>query len=201
MGGLLERATALTTLSGTVGDAAAGRGSVALVAGEHGIGKTSLVRHFAGGLDGAARVLWGTCDDLSTPRLLGPFRDMAADLSSASPELERALLAGDAPQGLHSLLLKELESARHPTVLVIEDAHWADEATLDSVTLIGRRIADLPAVLVLTFTPHEPSNSHPLHTALAAVQRNTRLHLRLAPSRAPRWARWPATATRTRSTT
>jgi len=46
------------------------------ISGEPGIGKTSLVRRFAGDLDDG-RVLIGTCDDLSIPRPLGPFRDLA----------------------------------------------------------------------------------------------------------------------------
>lgn len=178
MAELLERETALIALASTMDAAAKGHGAVVVVTGEPGIGKTTLVSHFAGGLGSKARILWGTCDDLSTPRPLGPFRDVAAELSLA-PEGE--LLASEPPHRFHSLLLTELATGPQPTVLVIEDVHWADEATLDAITVIGRRIADIPAVLVLTFRAGEAPPSHPLPTALDAIQRNTGLCLNLAP--------------------
>ena len=52
-------------------------------------------------------------------------------------------------------LLAELGWAGHPTVLVVEDVHWADEATLDVLRYLARRIEDLPAVLVLTYRDDE----------------------------------------------
>jgi predicted ATPase len=57
-----------------------------LVSGEAGIGKTSLVRAFAQEASGSTRVLVGTCDDLVTPRTLGPFRDMAHDTDGSLAE-------------------------------------------------------------------------------------------------------------------
>ena len=74
---LLERDAELRGLRETLGRAGRGHGSVVLVSGEAGIGKTSLVRAFAEQAQAHARVLIGTCDDLVTPRTLGPFRDMA----------------------------------------------------------------------------------------------------------------------------
>lgn len=175
---LLERETALLALAGVVDTARRGRGAVAVVTGEHGIGKTSLVGHFAREITPDVRVLWGSCDDLSTPRPLGPFRDIAAALSV---DQDGELLASEPPHRFHSVLLRELEAAERPTLLVVEDVHWADEATLDAVTLLGRRIADVAAVLVLTFRSGDVAPTHPLHAALGAIQRNTTLHLTLAP--------------------
>ena len=91
----------------------------------------------------AAAVLFGTCDDLSIPRPLGPFRDLAG---SVSAELEDALAGGAAPHDIQDLLIAELERPPRPTVLVLEDVHWADDATLDSITVLGRRIGALPAL-------------------------------------------------------
>src|SRR5690349_10709831 len=124
---LLEREPALATLAGAYDAAADGRGRVVLVRGEPGIGKTSLVEHFVAGLPAGARVLVGTCDDLSIPRPLGPFRDM---LGAASSQLERAFHVDTPPHEIHRLLLDELTRPPRPTVVVIEDLHWADEATL-----------------------------------------------------------------------
>ena len=99
-------------------------------------------------LEAGARVLFGTCDDLSIPRPLGPIRDLVGTVSAP---LEEALAAGAASHEIQSLLIAELELPPRPTVLVLEDVHWADDATLDSITVLGRRIGSLPALLVLTF--------------------------------------------------
>lgn len=173
---LREREAALTALGSAVGAARSGRGAVALVTGEQGLGKTSLLRHFSSHLSDDTRVLWGTCDDLITPRPLGPFRDIA---SHCSPDVVAALTSGQPPHRLHSILLEDL--AGRPTLLVIEDVHWADDATLDAVTIIGRRITDLPVLLVLTFRDEDVAPDHPLRTALDALQHTTALHLSLPP--------------------
>src|SRR5215218_1839019 len=128
---LLERDRALAALAEANAAAARGQGRIVCVSGEPGIGKTSLVKRFVEGLGDDARVLVGTCDDLSIPRPLGPFRDLAG---SVSDELESALGAGAAPDAIQDLLIAELERAPRPTVLVLEDVHWADHATLDALT-------------------------------------------------------------------
>ena len=89
--GLLERDAELRRLRESLRGAGQGRGSVVLVSGEAGIGKTSLVRAFAREAAGRARVLAGACDDLVTPRTLGPFRDMAR---GAAPALAAAIEPG-----------------------------------------------------------------------------------------------------------
>ena len=67
---LLEREPALGALATALAEAAGGEGRIALVYGEAGIGKTSLVDHFTREGAGAARTLWGACDSLHTPRPL-----------------------------------------------------------------------------------------------------------------------------------
>jgi predicted ATPase/DNA-binding CsgD family transcriptional regulator len=164
---LLEREEALATLAEARESAAHGRGRVVLVTGEPGIGKTALVERFVRDLGDGARVLLGTCDDLSIPRPLGPIRDL---VGAVSPELEAALAAGASPHDVQELLLAELELPPRPTVLVLEDVHWADDATCDSITVLGRRIGSLPALLVLTSRAGEAPHGHPLHAALGAVR-------------------------------
>ena len=86
------------------------------------------------------------CDSLSTPRPLGPLRDVADELGPTLP----ALLRGTAAQ--HEIFAAVLDALRAgPRVLVVEDLHWADEATLDLVRFLARRIAGLPLLLVLTY--------------------------------------------------
>ena len=81
---LLERDEALAALAEARDAAARGEGRVVFVSGEPGIGKTSLVTRFLRDLDAGARVLVGTCDDLSIPRPLGPFRDLVGGVSPRS---------------------------------------------------------------------------------------------------------------------
>lgn len=164
---LLEREGALAVLRDAWSSAAQGAGRVVFVTGEAGIGKTSLVGRFLEDLDADARTLVGTCDDLSIPRPLGPIRDLAG---SASAALERALADGAAPHEVHALVIAELEQPPHPTVVVVEDLHWADDATLDLVTVVGRRIATLPALLVLTFRSGEAAPGHALHASVGAIR-------------------------------
>src|SRR5262245_30773896 len=165
---LLERDRALAALAEAYAAAARGSGRAVLVSGEPGIGKTALATRFASDLDAGARVLWGACDDLSIPRPLGPFHDLAG---VASPALERALAAGAAPHEVQALLIAELGTPPGPTVLVLEDVHWADEATLDVITVLGRRIGGLPGLLLLTFRGGEVPPGHPLRAALGAAGR------------------------------
>ena len=163
---LLEREDALATLTEARDAAAVGEGRVVFVTGEPGIGKTSLVTRFLRDLEPGARVLLGSCDDLSIPRPLGPLRDLVGALS---PELENALGAGAEPHEIHRLLLDELALPPRPTVLVVEDVHWADEATLDVITLVVRRIGSMPVLLVLTCRDGEAPPGHPVHATVSAV--------------------------------
>ena len=164
---LLERDTALATLTEAWEAAARGEGRAVFVTGEPGIGKTSLVGRFLRDLDSSARALVGTCDDLSIPRPFGPIRDL---VGCVSPALEEALASGAAPHEIQTLLITELEQPPQPTVLVFEDVHWADNATLDLITVLGRRIGSLPALLVLTFRGGEAPPGHPLYATLGSIR-------------------------------
>jgi DNA-binding CsgD family transcriptional regulator/tetratricopeptide (TPR) repeat protein len=141
---LLERSEAIAALHTAAGSALRGHGGIVMLTGEAGIGKSSVVRAFLDGLDERVRVLLGACDDLLAPRALGPLRDAAA--GTGGP-LERAM---DGPtDAVFGAAVAQLSGPR-PTVLVVEDVHWADDATLDVLRYLARRVADLPAVLLLT---------------------------------------------------
>ena len=111
-------------------------GRVVVVAGEAGIGKTALVTRCPRAAP-ARRVLWGACDPLITPRPLGPLRDVARD---AGGRLLAASIGRGSREHVLDAALDELADA---AVLVIEDLHWADDATLDLVALLGRRLRAL----------------------------------------------------------
>ncbi len=143
---LLEREHALDALSEQARHVLDGRGSVVLLAGEAGVGKTVLLRAFLDGVRGLVEPLWGMCDSLSTPRPLGPLRDVADDLDPQVPELLRS---GASRHELFAGVLTALRA--RPRVLVVEDLHWGDEATLDLVRFLARRIAQLPLLLVVSY--------------------------------------------------
>ena len=166
---MLERDAELSVLADAVQAAAAGRGSVVLVFGEAGIGKSSLVDAVRARLPAEGRMFVGYCDDLATPRTLGPFRDL---VGSVGAELSRAVTDGHDRDRLLGALRAELDWPEHPAVLVIEDVHWADDATLDALRYLIRRIGSLPAVLVLTYRDDELSREHPLTGLLGQAARS-----------------------------
>ncbi|GIJ73609.1 ATP-binding protein [Virgisporangium ochraceum] len=143
-------------------------GRVALVAGEAGIGKSSLVSAFADRCAGRARFLLGVCDPLVTPRALGPLHDIGRQVDGALAERLRA--GADRGEVLDALVdeLSGPRQRRRP-VVVVEDAHWADEATMDLLVFLSRRIGRLPALLVVTYRDDEVGPEHPLRAALAAM--------------------------------
>src|SRR5262249_4479668 len=128
--GLLERADQLALLDEALAAVVAGGGGrTVLVLGEAGIGKTALLRGFGDSVAGSARVRWAACEPLFTPRPLGPFLDLA---EAAGGQL--AARMGDAarPYDVAAALLAELGSGG-TVVVVLEDVHWADEASLDVI--------------------------------------------------------------------
>ena len=177
-GAILEREQELEALAAAAEEATAGDGSVVLIVGEAGIGKSRLVDALGSVLTAEIRFLVGYCDDLATPRVLGPLRDLTGSVGSA---LTHALESADRGQ-VSDALRAELDRPDEPTVLVVEDVHWADEATLDVLRFLVRRIASLPAVLVLTYRDVELGRDHPLQQLLGLASGTPRLR-RLTPAR------------------
>ncbi len=163
---LLERQTESTILNAALDRASAGSGAVILVSGEAGIGKTALIEHFTSGASRrstAPRLLWGACDALFTPRPFGPFHDIAAqglpDLDEALRDSNRSTLFARA-----FAILSQVVS-----VVVVEDVHWADEATLDLVMYLGRRVGRTSVLLIVTYRDDELAPQHPLRNVLGVL--------------------------------
>lgn len=160
-GRLWERDSAVGELLDAVDEVRAGAGSLVLVTGEAGVGKTSVVREVLGRLEGDIRVLRGACDDMLAPPPLQPLRD--AVRGSGGP-LEQALAQDDV-----SLFEAIVAEFTEPAVLVIEDVHWADDSTLDLLRYLARRLQRVRAVLVLTYRADEIDPRHPLRALLGAL--------------------------------
>ena len=192
------RTAELAALVDAFGDAAQGRGAVALVSGEAGVGKSRLVGEAAAHARRRdARVLVGQCLDLEEGGLpYAPIVDVLRTLDRELSDEEgaatlgplRALLGREGgtegvepmapgnPLGqarLFELLLTVVERlvARRPLVLVVEDLHWADRSTLDLVSLMASNTRHLPVLLIATYRRDDVPRRHPLRTLAAELTR------------------------------
>ncbi len=153
---LLERERQLAVLRERLDAAEAGAGSLVLIGGEAGAGKTTLVTSFIDPLGTQAVV--GACDPVSTPAPLSPLRDFhdVGDLANLD------VFAG---------VVERFGRSAGSTVLVLEDIHWADQATLDFIRYMGRRVGDVKLVVLCTFRDDEVGPEHPLRTVLGQLAR------------------------------
>jgi DNA-binding CsgD family transcriptional regulator/tetratricopeptide (TPR) repeat protein len=178
---LVERDAALTALRGWNADVQAGHGRLVLVSGEAGVGKTSLLQAFvASHPEGARgvrpRMLWSACDTLTTPRPLGPLADIATAFGGKVEALLRPGAAEDLAAGgtnqrgvpreeLFGSLLTRLSDESRTWILIVEDLHWADDASLDLIRYLARRIEDVRALIMCSYRD-ELGAAHPLRLLL-----------------------------------
>jgi len=139
-------------------------GRVVLVRGEAGIGKSALVRDVVEKHRDEVFVLFGSCDDLLTPQPLGAFWEIAREETTLAGPLEK----GDR-RAVMGVLLDLMSRSLRSTVLVIEDTQWADEATLDVIKYLGRRIARTSGLLLLTYRDGEVDFDHPLRQVIGEL--------------------------------
>jgi DNA-binding CsgD family transcriptional regulator len=155
-----------------------GQGQLVLIFGEAGIGKTTLLRTFGEQYRDQARLLLGACDPLFTPRPLGPFLDVA-ELTGG--RLEELVRGGAMPHDIAVALSREL-GVRGPTILVLEDVHWADEASLDVLRLLARRLSSVRALVLISYRETELGQFHPLRRVLGELGADLAVsRMRLAP--------------------
>ena len=162
---LLERASQLDALEQHLEAVLrSGHGRLVLLGGEAGVGKTALVRGFCGPHSSTVGCVSGSCDALFTPRPLGPILDIAPMLAG---DIVATVQEGGRPYEVADALMAALRS-RPSTILVIEDVHWADEATLDVLRLLARRVESIPALVVVTYRD-ELDRAHPLRVLLGEL--------------------------------
>lgn len=164
-GPLLERADHLATLEWLLSSVSeGGHGRVVFISGEAGVGKSTLVRRFCQDHAGSARILMGACDPLFTPRPLGPFLDIAHAIGSGYEALAEH---GARPYEIAAALAYALSDGP-ATIFLVEDAQWADEATLDALRFLARRIASVRALILVTYRD-DLARGHPLRILLGEL--------------------------------
>ncbi len=174
---LLERDSSLDVLGSALDRVSRGTGSIALVSGEAGIGKTSLIRQFAASRGSAVCVLWGGCEALFAPHPLAPLHDIARQIGGDFPA---AIASAANRHDIFNAALDRLARLPAPAVMVIEDVHWADEATLDFVKFLGRRLQRLGVLLVVSYRDDEVSDRHPLRSVVGDLTAGSVSRIRLS---------------------
>lgn len=173
---LIERSQELGRLQARADEARAGRGGMLIVSGESGAGKTAFVESFVEDWVRDERLLWGVCDPLPTPRPLGPIRDLAHRLASGSRDL---LESSDVPYDIFAALHDDLCTA--PSVLVLDDLHWADQGTIDLLRFVLRRISQTRSLVVGIVRDDEVGANHRMRELLGDVARSPRADSLLIP--------------------
>jgi DNA-binding CsgD family transcriptional regulator/tetratricopeptide (TPR) repeat protein len=175
---LLERESYIEELSCLLDRIPSVGGCVALISGEAGIGKTSLLREFAAVQNKAACVLWGGCEALFTPHPLAPLQDISRQIGGDFP---KTICAAPSRHEIFNATLDQFARLPAPSVVVIEDAHWADDATLDLIKFLGRRLARLGVMLMVSYRDDEVNDKHPLSSVIGDLPPASLCRIRLQP--------------------
>jgi DNA-binding CsgD family transcriptional regulator len=189
---LYERDEPLARLRQRIAELRQGRGGVALVLGEAGVGKTELLRQLERETRDAAEWLWCRCEPLLVPPPLAPLIDL---VDALPPALARAVQAGRGGSEVMAGLLQRLNAGPRPVVLAIDDLQWADGATLDLLRFLARRIVSSPVLLLLAWR-QEASAEELLRSLLAGLPGDALTRLTLAPLSRAAVATWARAAGR-----
>jgi predicted ATPase len=175
---LVGRDHELTVLRTQLEAAIAGRGSLVLISGEAGVGKTALdnvLVHEATGV-GAQSLTGHSYDRTETPPY-GPWIEIAQHFQSLPhaadappvPRLDGATSQANLFTQIRTFLTAA--TAECPLVLVLEDLHWADTASFALLRFLAHSLASLPLLLVVTYRADEMHRRHPLHTLVPLLVR------------------------------
>ncbi len=195
---MIGRDAELAELTGAFQSTTVSGPRIVVVGGEAGIGKSRLIDEFRAVLGDSAVTVTGHCVEFGTVGLpyvplAGIFRGLAAafgddavfEAAGAGQAALRGLIEGAPPverdermgiQRLDEVVTTLLErlSARRPLVVIIEDLHWADAATLDVLRFAARVLTAGKILIVLTYRSDDVGRGHPLRAFLAELERNRR---------------------------
>ena len=175
---LVEREEFLAQLHRLFQKASKGDGHTVFIAGEAGIGKSSLVKAFSRDHNDHTLVYQGACDALFTPRPLAPLYDILWEISDQDwpehPSIEErsALFTG---------FFRELSAKNQRSIIIFEDIHWADEATLDFIRFFSRRLPQLRCLFILTYRDNEIPSNHPLRNIMGQLSPDIFSRMTLTP--------------------
>jgi len=156
--------------------ALAGQGSLVLIGDEAGIGKTALAESMCDvATTQGALVLIGRCYDLTETPPYGPWVELFGRYRQENgPSLPTAFAhrgtVGEVTS--QSVLFQQVQdflialSAQYPTVVLLDDLHWADPASLDLLRVIARLLSTLPLLIIVTYRSNELTRRHPLYALL-----------------------------------
>jgi DNA-binding CsgD family transcriptional regulator len=185
--GIFGRDRERSALGALLDQARAGSGSIVLVGGEAGIGKTTLARDLARRATGREMlVLTGFCYDLTVTPPYGPWAHIVrmASRIGVAPDSPVALLDEEALRqpANQQALFQELEdflvavSARQPLALILEDLHWADPASLEFLRWFGHQLDQRSIMVAVTYRDGELTRRHPLYEFLPVLVRESPVH-------------------------
>src|SRR4051794_40166561 len=180
---IVGRERELAALREALDRALAGHGSLVLIGGAAGLGKTTLAETMCN--EAAANgtfVLVGRCYDLTETPPYGPWAELFARAPRAAdlPTLPTAVLppehGGEALPGQDAVIRRAHAylvalAATRPLVLLLEDFHWADSASLDLLRVIARGLTDVPLLLLATYRADEVAGDHPLARLMPSLVR------------------------------
>jgi DNA-binding CsgD family transcriptional regulator len=179
---LVGRERELAVLHQNVDAAMGGHGGLVLIGGEAGIGKTALAETVCReATERGARVLVGHCYDLTETPPYGPWIELFGryrqtdDLPSLPDAFARRGTVG--PVASQAALFQQALdffvalAARHPLVILLDDLHWADSASLDLLRVLARSLMQHPLLLLATYRVDELTRRHPLAQLLPLLVR------------------------------
>ena len=172
------RADELALLNAEMQRVTGGEPRLVWLTGEAGIGKTSLVRRFVGGLSGV-RVLWAGGDENETDLPYGVVNQLLTDLPASEPGSGLALRPDADPLAVGADLLSELGTLQTsgPVLVVIDDAQWADHRSAQAVVFVARRLRSDQVMILLSSRSDAPDPRQLWERALAQSQLTRRLSL------------------------
>lgn len=175
---LIERDGQLQELVSKYHQTEYGVGHCIFISGEAGIGKTSLVNQFCNDMEAIANILRGTCDALFTPRPLAPLYDILAQMEQDFPNSISDFADRTA---FFARIFTDLKKQAKVAIIIFEDIHWADEATLDFIKFLARRITQIPCLFLLTYRDNEIQLNHPLRNVLGQLTSGSYTRIKLQP--------------------
>ncbi|HEX4300804.1 MAG TPA: AAA family ATPase [Gammaproteobacteria bacterium] len=175
---LLERESYIAMLSSMLERTADGYARIVLVAGEAGIGKTSLLRQFADMHQDRSHTLWGGCEALFAAHPLAPLHDIAGQISGS---FAGRIASATSRHDIFNACLDQFTRLTYPSIVVFEDMHWADEATLDLIKFLGRRLDRMRVLIIVSYRDDEVNDKHPLRAVIGDLPTRSTSRLPLPP--------------------